>query len=189
MAKNDPYKLTLPRVKTLVAVVDKGLTCGLGDPEPGKMCVEAAVCYAFGESHSDRPSCVDDEFIQAKIDINDDWKWKNDKDRARGLRRLAIIQLGTATMKGFTMSRLWDKAHRLAMDDLFKGRLAKVGDPSGAVDALSEGINGPSSVLDVYQNEHVACEKIVQAAVALKVPARKYLKLAPYDPPKGTPSL
>lgn len=31
----------------VLEVVDCGLSSGLGKPEPGNMCVEAAVCYAM----------------------------------------------------------------------------------------------------------------------------------------------
>lgn len=43
----------------VMEVVDHGLTSGVGEPTPGKMCVEAAVCYALGEPHGDEPSCVE----------------------------------------------------------------------------------------------------------------------------------
>jgi hypothetical protein len=38
--------------------VDAGLVCGMGIQEPGKMCVEAAVCFALGLPHGDNPPCV-----------------------------------------------------------------------------------------------------------------------------------
>lgn len=37
----------------VLEVVDAGLVSGVGSPEPGKMCVEAAVCYALGLPHGD----------------------------------------------------------------------------------------------------------------------------------------
>ena len=58
-------------VKRLLGVVDAGLCQGLGNPIPGRMCVEAAVCYALGEPHGDRPSCVSDAVRAAKIGLND----------------------------------------------------------------------------------------------------------------------
>lgn len=79
----------------VLSIVDKGLTHGLGDPEPGKMCVEAAVAFASGEDHKDNPSCVDSYLASEKIDLNDDIGWKSNKARARGLRRVAIAQLGS----------------------------------------------------------------------------------------------
>lgn len=35
--------------------IDAGLVQGLGEPIPGQMCVEAAVCYALGLPHGDDP--------------------------------------------------------------------------------------------------------------------------------------
>ncbi len=55
----------------VLSVVDAGLVSGLGKPIPGQMCVEAAVCFALGEPHGD-------------------------KARAKGLRQLALAQLGSA---------------------------------------------------------------------------------------------
>lgn len=78
----------------VLSIVDKGLTYGIGEPTPGKMCVEAAVAYASGEDHNDEPSCVDYHLAQEKIYLNDQ-NWPNNKDRAKGLRRLAIAQLGS----------------------------------------------------------------------------------------------
>lgn len=80
----------------VLGVVDKGLTDGLGDPIPGKMCVEAAVAFASGEDHHDQPRCVYPALAGLKIGFNDDGLWSSDKARAKGLRRLAIAQLGTS---------------------------------------------------------------------------------------------
>ena len=76
-------------------VVDHGLIAGLGQPIPGRMCVEAAVCYAMGLRHSDKPTCVDECLRHLKIQLNDSTIWSNNMARAKGLRRLAIAQLGT----------------------------------------------------------------------------------------------
>lgn len=89
-------KITEQNAIRVLEVVDKGLTYGLGNPKPGKMCVEAAVCFAFGERHDDNPKCVDGYLVGFKIDLNDQEAWKSKLSRARGLRRLAIAQLGTA---------------------------------------------------------------------------------------------
>lgn len=79
----------------VLALVDKGLVSGLGDPVPGQMCVEAAVAYASGEDHNDNPSCVNPKLASVKIALNDDCGWESDKARAKGLRRVAIAQLGS----------------------------------------------------------------------------------------------
>lgn len=44
--------------KKVLEVVDAGLSSGVGNPIPGQMCVEAAVCYALGLPHGDDPACV-----------------------------------------------------------------------------------------------------------------------------------
>src|SRR5690606_30726578 len=75
--------------------VDAGLVHGKGDPVPGQMCVEAAVCYAMGLPHSDQPACVAPALRQLKIALNDK-AWSSPQARAQGLRRLALAQLGSA---------------------------------------------------------------------------------------------
>lgn len=78
----------------VLEVVDCGLVKGLGKPIPGMMCVEAAVCYALGEPHSDAPSCVSEAIRTLKIVLNDSI-WSSSAARAKGMRRLAIAQLGS----------------------------------------------------------------------------------------------
>lgn len=92
--------ITMEQAKRVLEIVDAGLVGGLGDPEPGQMCVEAAVCYAFGEKHGDKPKCVDENVAGVKITINDTQWWDSDGERAKGLRKLAILQLGTKYKKG-----------------------------------------------------------------------------------------
>jgi hypothetical protein len=76
-------------------IVDAGLVRGAGVPEPGKMCVEAAVCYALGLPHGDDPGCVSAAVRSLKITLND-CSWSSTQARAKGLRRLAVAQLGSA---------------------------------------------------------------------------------------------
>lgn len=82
-------KLNKKVAEKIIKIIDKGLVSGLGVAEPGKMCVEAAVCYALGLPHGDNPQCVGKEVRAFKIALNDSW-WPTDKDRTRGLRKLAI---------------------------------------------------------------------------------------------------
>lgn len=65
------YKVTPKIVDDLVKAIDQGLSYGLGLPEPGKMCVEAAICYIHGWDHNDRPSCVDLTLRSISIHLND----------------------------------------------------------------------------------------------------------------------
>jgi hypothetical protein len=74
--------------------VRAGLVAGVGDPEPGKMCVEAAVCFALGLPHGDEPICVSPALRRFKIPLNDA-PWSSTQARAKGLERLALAQLGS----------------------------------------------------------------------------------------------
>jgi hypothetical protein len=80
--------------RKVLETVDAGLSYGLGEPVPGKMCVEAAVCYAMGLPHSDRPTCVGEAVRRFKIRLNDS-RWSSRTARANGMRKLAIAQLGS----------------------------------------------------------------------------------------------
>ncbi len=87
--------LDLASVRRILDVVDAGLTIGVGRPQPGRMCVQAAVCYALGEPHGDKPQCVAQAVRLLAISLNDA-VWSSPQARAAGMRRLAIAQLGTA---------------------------------------------------------------------------------------------
>lgn len=88
------FKINQQLISKVLETVDKGLTRGKGEPIPGKMCVEAAVCYAMGLPHSDNPPCVGQAVRCFKISINDG-PWPTVQDRAQGLRKLAVAQLGS----------------------------------------------------------------------------------------------
>jgi hypothetical protein len=87
-------KLTKRHARRVLEVVDAGLTEGLGNPVPGEMCVEAAICYALGLPHGDDPECVAECVRRYKIRLNDA-KWSSNEARAKGMRRAAIAQLGS----------------------------------------------------------------------------------------------
>jgi hypothetical protein len=80
--------------RRVLEVVDAGLSNGLGNPVPGEMCVEAAVCYALGLPHGDDPKCVGKAVRAFKIRLNDS-RWSSNAARAKGLQRLAVAQLGS----------------------------------------------------------------------------------------------
>jgi hypothetical protein len=88
-------EITEAMAAKVLEVVDCGLSHGLGKPEPGYLCVEAAVAYAMGEGHTDKPSCVAPAVRHLKIVLNDAKWWQSNESRAKGLRRLALAQLGT----------------------------------------------------------------------------------------------
>jgi hypothetical protein len=81
--------------RKVLEVVDAGLSEGVGNPIPGQMCVEAAVCFALGLPHGDDPKCVSAAVRKLKITLNDK-SWSSNEARAKGLRRLAVAQLGSA---------------------------------------------------------------------------------------------
>jgi hypothetical protein len=87
--------ITIEVARKVLEVVNAGLVSGMGKAIPGQMCVEAAVCYAMGEPHSDRPTCVAPSLRALKIRLNDS-SWSSDRARTDGLRRLALAQLGSA---------------------------------------------------------------------------------------------
>ena len=88
-------QITEVQAKKVLEVVDAGLVNGLGRPKPGQMCVEAAVCFALGLPHGDDPACVSRALRSLKIRLNDS-RWSSNEARAKGLRRLAVAQLGSA---------------------------------------------------------------------------------------------
>lgn len=87
-------KPTKQIAEKILKLLRHGLVKGLGEPVPGRMCVEAAVCYAFGLPHSDKPPCVGAAVRAFKIRLNDA-RWSSNKSRSDGLRRLAVAQLGS----------------------------------------------------------------------------------------------
>ena len=80
--------------KKVLATIDAGLVRGVGNPVPGQMCVEAAVCYALDLPHGDDPGCVSQGLRSLKITLNDS-RWSSDNARTAGLRRLGLAQLGS----------------------------------------------------------------------------------------------
>lgn len=86
--------INLDIAKKVLNAIDAGLVSGVGVQEPGKMCVEAAVCYALGLPHGDDPKCVAESLRCLKIRLNDT-SWSSNDARAKGLRRLGLAQLGS----------------------------------------------------------------------------------------------
>jgi hypothetical protein len=94
-ATKNPLKPTRAIARKVAELVSHGLVKGLGEQKPGAMCVEAAVCFAFGLPHGDEPPCVAPAVRAFKIALND-CDWSTDKSRSKGLQRLAIAQLGSS---------------------------------------------------------------------------------------------
>jgi hypothetical protein len=87
-------KVTEVQVKKILELISYGLVKGLGIQKPGMMCVEAVVNAALGLKHGDKPPCVHNVLNALKIRLNDSC-WSSDKIRAKGLKKLAILQLDT----------------------------------------------------------------------------------------------
>ena len=92
--KNGDVEINEAVARKILQTVDAGLVCGVGEPIPGQMCVEAAVCYALGLPHGDDPSCVGTAVRAFKIGLNDS-AWSSSAARAQGMRALAVAQLGS----------------------------------------------------------------------------------------------
>src|SRR6267142_940843 len=90
-------KITKKLAVKVLEVVSQGLVHGIGTAEPGKMCVEAAVCYAMGLEHGDNPTCVAPAVRAFKIALNDS-AWSSNAARGLGLRRIAVAQLGSESI-------------------------------------------------------------------------------------------
>jgi hypothetical protein len=136
-------------------IVDQGLTKGLGHHRPGMMCVEAAVCYALGLPHSDAPPCVDAEVRSRKISLNDRPGWRNKKNRAAGMRRLAVAQLGTGNNPHFDSNEFCLLATPIAER------------------AYQPGCGRPEVLAEI-------AEELVQLLIKMEAPGTKFLDLCPY---------
>ena len=90
-------EITTEAARATLKAIDAGLISSVGERRAGKMCVEAAISYALGLPHGDRPDCVDEAVIEFSIRLND-CRWSSPKKRAAGLRRLALAQLGSCLL-------------------------------------------------------------------------------------------
>lgn len=85
---------TKDHARKILELISHGLVREIGNPVPGQMCVEAAVCFALGLPHGDNPPCIAQSVRIFKIALNDS-DWSSNFARAKGLRQLAIAQLGS----------------------------------------------------------------------------------------------
>lgn len=89
--------ITEEQIKTIMRKVGLGLTKGLEKNSDGKMCIEAVICTVLENKHADNPACVGNEIRKAKINLND-CSWSSNQARAKGMRKLAIAQLGSINL-------------------------------------------------------------------------------------------
>lgn len=111
--------------KKVIKVVKPGLCGGLGQPIPGKMCVEAAVNYACGLEHDDNPPCVGSSVREFKITLNDE-SWSSNKARARGMIKIAIAQLGSNKINQDKFDTLIVEEFYTSVWKEFNEKLAKI---------------------------------------------------------------
>ncbi len=109
-------------------VIDRGLCDGIGEQD-GKMCIEAAVCYAMGMAHDDDPKCVADDVRNFKINLNDR-NWSTDEARSEGLYDLGIAQLGS---KGKVKDQDFSAEMRVAIVNVLVAELLSQVDPREAL--------------------------------------------------------
>lgn len=96
-------KITENKVCKLVSNIKCGLQGGgIGDPEPGKMCVQSAIAYSMGLPFNDEPECVEPGLGAIDIYIND-LNWTSNKARAKGMIREAISKLGSNKLNVFKL--------------------------------------------------------------------------------------
>lgn len=116
---SEVFEVTSELVGKIEEVLGRGLCTGKGDPQ-GRMCVEAAVCFAMGLPHGDDPPCVGLSVRNFKITLNDS-KWSSDLARAKGMRKIAIAQLGSNTLDQLEFARrMVDKTIRILTPTLFR---------------------------------------------------------------------
>jgi hypothetical protein len=109
-------------------ILKHGLRKGKGNPIPGQLCVEAAICLALGEPHSDEPSCVGEKVREPKIALND-CDWSSNEARAIGMRDIAIAQLGSDTLNQDEFERkLVENQNKILLPYLVNKHLEKITD-------------------------------------------------------------
>ncbi len=85
---------TIHHAKEVLELLSHGLINGLGEPEPGKMCIEAVITHVLGEGHHAEPSCVGRYVRKCSILLNDMF-WSSPLSRSEGMKRIAVAQLGS----------------------------------------------------------------------------------------------
>jgi hypothetical protein len=119
-------QITKELIEKIDEILARGLSKGLGKRD-GQMCVEAAICAALGEDHGDSPSCVASAVRSFKIRLNDSIRWISPESRAKGMRSLAIAQLGSrGTVGDMDFSRIVaEKTIRRLIPTLFRELFSK----------------------------------------------------------------
>jgi hypothetical protein len=158
-------QITPELARKVQEVVDHGLVSGLGQPAPGRMCVEAAVCYALGEPHGDRPSCVHPYDRAAKVRLNDA-PWSSDAARAAALRRVAVMQLGTVGLDRSAWAREYVAATvRLVLSNaLREGGFHELAARCGAVRTVEDARDAAGAAYGVVSFDALSYGAVVYVA-------------------------
>lgn len=179
------------RAFRVLTIVDQGLISGSGERELGQMCVEQAVSFAYGEFHTDHPTCVASELAGIKIDLNDEG-WDDEQSRAAGLRRIAIAQLGSRGK--FKTTTFWlhvnDYVGKFVRDH-FIAEVMKCKNVREMTAATENACGVPpdfksrSRCIEAFnamgfsddKSLALTAEAYVQACIKMKLPGTKYLYL------------
>lgn len=156
MAKT--IKINKELAQKVIKTVKPGLCSGLGDPIPGKMCVEAAVNFACGLDHDDNPPCVGDSVREFKIALNDQ-NWSSNKARAKGMIKIAIAQLGSnkidqsdfqdLIVEEFAKLTVWKK-FETRLDEIMKDKKLSTFERLSKIKSLSEDSEGDIDNFHAY---------------------------------------
>ena len=152
-------KITPELINKIDEGLSHGLSHGLGKPKPGEMCVEALICNVLGEPHNDKPSCVDPILNRVKIVLNDS-RWSSKKARAKGLRNLAILQLGTKD--NFNQKEFSEKLVRFTCTDLLPWFFEKM-----KYDCISKEMIKNLKEAKTFEEMKVAANSAAKAASAV----------------------
>jgi hypothetical protein len=191
-------KITKQLCTNALCIIDRGLSSGLNDGN-GKVCIEYAIAIASGTPEDkDGPRCVNRWLRDVKIYLNDNALWNNPRDRAKGLRRLGIAQLGTDKQVNFK-KRFIKELVKLNEEMLVKFPLPK-GREYGTVARLYltspikfywfmvnqldfyeypnlAGVPEPRKSVDHLRFTHAYTEGLVQILIKMRSPGSKYLYL------------
>lgn len=119
---------TEQQTRRFLSLLEHGLSSGLGQSEPGKMCIEACWCVALDMPHGDNPGedCVLPFFREQKININDFKGWSSPKARAEGMRQIGVAQVGSGDIDPIVAeSSFKHNLNRFVLPFLIKQHLIK----------------------------------------------------------------
>lgn len=181
--------ITREQAAKVLEIVDAGLVSGIGSPEPGQLCVEAAVCLALGLPHGDEPPCVAPTVRAYKIALNDA-AWSSSETRAKGMRRLALAQLGSvgaldevAFVQRLASEALNYSAPLAAAAGLAAAERAAEAVGWAAAEAAEWAAEAVGWAAEAARDKVLAdhAERVVQILIDMEAPGCAFLDLAPLE--------